>query len=302
MKFQFNLNFFLNKSLAIGAALSLTLFTMSCSDYTTQTIEIERANGYQIGAQWNRSALDQSHWAERQVFRLYRLFQSDVGVGVYLGEFNSKHLMLTANHNFPDLESCDEDINFITMKNDWSHYYYCTEIVFRSIETDSLIFSFTSDDFEALSKIQPASISDQRVQSQEALTLITARREDITNFYTQHYTDESIECRAITSEFRVLQDMDQNAQDPIQSWSQPIGCDGMHGDSGAPIYNQDQKLVGILWTGKFPKDSSSNTLTPMNQNLIWENYNYMVPFFKIIEELQGTNELDSATQEFLNSI
>lgn len=306
MKFQSNI-IMISKSVVSKTTLCFILILAACSKFESkqpQSPNVDRVNEYQIGAEWNRTPLSSEHWSTNQVFRLYRLYQSDVGVGVYLGAFKGKHLMLTVNHNFPDLEQCDEDINFIVYKKTESFYYYCNQIIHRFIENDALIFSFTSDNLIALSHLEPVLLNKQNLTPKDQLKLITARRDNIVNFQTQHYSDRGKDCRILSPEIKFLADLDETSKTTTQSWSQSVGCDGMHGDSGAPIYNSANEITGLLWTGKHPKDEKSSFINPSEPRLIWENYNYMVPTVKIIEELQVSKQektLDESLLTFLKS-
>ncbi len=102
------------------------------------------------------------------------------------------------------------------------------------------------------------------------------------------------ECRVFskTGEARKLEDPDPINPLGYAAWSFAHGCDISHGDSGSPLISiEGGDIVGINWTGKFPKtpttqsNSGLSALFDAEDESLWSEMNYGVPANKIKELL-----------------
>ena len=122
------------------------------------------------------------------------------------------------------------------------------------------------------------------------------------------------DCKVFSEQgdYRFMADPDVLNPGPYKAWSFALGCDVSHGDSGSAIVDRENgKVVGIIWTGKIPKDSKvqdSDYLTQVleeNSPEIWTELNYAVPASKIREVLQNiidSGSLDEDTSETLQNL
>jgi hypothetical protein len=86
---------------------------------------------------------------------------------------------------------------------------------------------------------------------------------------------------------------------PNKVWSFANGCDVSHGDSGSAMFNRNTgEIVGLIWTGRIPKDASvqksdylREILDENNSKEIWQQLSYAVPAEKIKDVL--TQELEA---------
>ena len=97
-----------------------------------------------------------------------------------------------------------------------------------------------------------------------------------------------------------------------KAWSFAVGCDASHGDSGSAMVDRESgKVVGIIWTGKFPKVENVqhsdylNKMLASNSAEIWQELNYAVPSMKIQMIIQATilnEKLDSKVKTILQEV
>lgn len=119
----------------------------------------------------------------------------------------------------------------------------------------------------------------------------------------QWSTDTSEDCQVLDHEPRRLKDPDKGSPTNTVSWSIPIGCDAHDGDSGAPVFSVNNDLVGIIWTGQYPKEKFSVPMRDLSLDEIWKRANFMIPVSKVLEELQSqVDSKDSETQKIINGI
>ncbi len=103
------------------------------------------------------------------------------------------------------------------------------------------------------------------------------------------------DCLAFSSpeQSRLMADPDQFNPGSYSAWSFAVGCDVSHGDSGsAMVHRVTGQVLGLIWTGKFPKvtriqDSGYlwSLLTLEDHEDIWGELNYAIPASKIKEAI-----------------
>ena len=248
-----------------------------------------RDNRYQIGENWERKLVTNQESFAGQIFQLYRLGMGSVGTGFYIGKIAGKHLVMTAAHTYKDLVSCKDEINFIAKSKDFDFHFYCSGWSFQLKENDILFFEVLASDVSAYEKLHAVDFVNKKpINKGDRLKLLTIKRNS-PEFSFDWFIDESSDCIVLSDKSRVLEDPDsailESGESKIKSWSLPVGCDGMHGDSGAPVFNEDFKLVGVLWTGKYPKTNNVADIKNLNEDTIWNELNYIVPISKISDEL-----------------
>jgi len=268
-----------------------------------------RDNPYQIGAEWNRAPVKNEDDYAGQIFQLYRAGMGAVGTGFYIGEFGGKHLVMTAAHTYKDLVSCEDEVSFIAKSEKFDLYFFCSGWSYQLKDNDILFIEIASDDEGAFEKLKAVKFSNREFSKGDQLRLLTIDR-DMPEFSFHWSVDESVDCVLMSSLSRTLKDPDsvilQDGEKKISSWSLPVGCDGMHGDSGSPVLNSESELVGVLWTGKHPKTSQVESIKNLSDKAIWSELNYIVPASKISEELHGIvsgqNYLSLYTKTMLQNI
>lgn len=252
-----------------------------------------RENSYQIGLSWNRKILDDTSKVAGQIFQLYRNGMGAVGTGTYLGEIGGRHLVMTAAHTYNQLSSCKEEVSFIAKSEEFDLYFSCSGWSYKLYENDILFFEIESFDEGAFEKLNPVSFSSRELIKGEPLQMITIERQ-MPGFNFNWFVDDSSECILLEDHGRYFKDPDDvilsEELNRLTSWSLPIGCDGQRGDSGAPVFDKDLGLAGVLWTGKYPKTDVSNSLKSLTADSVWSNFNYMVPMSTVDAEISSILE------------
>jgi len=247
-----------------------------------------RENPYQIGENWDRELVTNKGDYAGQVFQLYRSGMGAVGTGFYLGEFSGKHIVMTAAHVYKDLVSCEDEISFIAKSEDFDFYFYCSGWSFQLKDNDVLFFEIDSRDEGAFDVLKAINFSNGELVKNDPLRLVTINR-DIPDFSFSWYIDQSVDCILMDENSKVIVDPDSvvlvDGEDKISSWSLPVGCDGMQGDSGAPVFDENFGLVGLLWTGKHPKTNQVESIVDLAEDVVWSELNYIVPISKVADEL-----------------
>lgn len=244
---------------------------------------------YQIGEAWDRTTMEDPKHFPYQVFQLYRTGMGEVGTGVYLGKFAGRHIVMTAAHVYPELSSCYNEVNFLVHHRSLRFYVTCSDWHYKFEDNDIMLFSIQTENEEHLNLLQAPTFNMVH-ELGEALNLVGINSDYNYNFSWS--VDDKKDCRLLSAQEKILVDPDcgipQN--DALESWSLPIGCDGKHGDSGAPVYDKDHRLKGLLWTGKYPKmDQTSDLLLSdliSQSGSLWKNYNYMVPMTSLQNEIE----------------
>lgn len=280
-----------------------------CGPAEQEVLDFNDLSLYQVGDQWDRVTMEDPKDLAYQTLLLSRTGMGPIGTGVYLGVFGDKHIVMTAAHVYPELSSCSEEVNFLFKHNGLRFYVTCSGWSYKLKDNDVMFFAIQTENPEHLNFFKPVSFDTKHIAG-ESLNLVGVTRD-----YNYDYSwniDDQKDCRLLSSTQKIVIDPDCGVYPgtPTQSWSLPIGCDGKHGDSGAPIFNKDLKLKGLLWTGKFPKQnqSSSQLLNDLQyqSERIWTDYNYIVPISSVEKEidhiLENTFHLSEETRSILESI
>lgn len=237
----------------------------------------------QIGDRWDQEVQERDQTLIKSIFLGGSEFRSTTGQLVYLGQYGETLLFATAAHVVSEeMDICDDLISAFTA--DKKTLFSCEGFILTLPNSDFSFLSMKAADSE--NKIEPVPLQLAAHSSAgQQLHLLTHSliRDEI-------FADHSSDCVLLADEPKILQDPDSSDESQLESWSLPIGCDAQHGNSGAPVINDDGFVVGFLWTGKYPKrHTKSNELMEMlkqKNELVWQEFNFMAPSTKILEELE----------------
>jgi hypothetical protein len=122
------------------------------------------------------------------------------------------------------------------------------------------------------------------------------------------------DCRIFSrpGDVRFMADPDSLNPADYMAWSIAVGCDASHGDSGSSMVDRATgRVVGIIWTGKFPKAEPTHHSDHLAQMLasdspeIWQELNFVVPAKSIQSVIQATlikEKLDAKTAAILAEV
>ncbi|MFK7824118.1 MAG: serine protease [Oligoflexales bacterium] len=252
---------------------------------------------YQLGSEWGKKALSRRNLNKYPPsFQKAALATLRVGgaTGFYIGEYNGYHLVATNHHVMPRESAClGRDVKFKLLEKS----FVCKKFFGHWTDIDFALFAIEvnkSEDIELLSRVKlDVDFNSDLYPGQELLTIgYGVANNPIRRIVGTMDSD----CKVFSEqgEFRFMADPDVLNPGPYKAWSFALGCDVSHGDSGSAIVDRESgKVVGIIWTGKIPKDSKVQDSEYLSQILeenspeIWIDLNYAVPASKIREILQN---------------
>jgi hypothetical protein len=251
---------------------------------------------YRIGDEWGKKVVTNEDLNSNIHFKRMALATAKVGggTGFYLGKFNGKHIMATNHHVCETSSDC-----------------LYTQVVFTALTQKFEIVEF----FGSWPEIDLALfVINIETQQQETALLNVASNfafnEDVVHgqqLVTIGYGTGSNPARRLvanqdsdcvtfskTGEYRLMADPDDLNPGPYKAWSFANGCDVSHGDSGSAMMDKKSgKVIGIIWTGRIPKNpivQSSSFLNGLLLNpteTIWKELSYGVPAIKMKEFLSN---------------
>lgn len=253
---------------------------------------------YQLGDKWSRNLTKAFHENHKTVIRGTvatddGLVSSNFTVLDFVSD--EEALFLAAVHALPE---CSEEAVVLRTK-DRVMYGYCSGIYAVVPETDAVIFSLKFFDVNLKEELQPVSFATS-VQQGDRLKFYTMGQDRLIPGYFPLYSDADIDCLLVSGSEKQIADPDP--VNPIPDsvfWSLAVSCDVIHGDSGGIVVNRENQLVGMVWTGAFPKDPKLTTEvllnlarenSPETDEIIWSGLNYAVPGYRIFQHLQMIQE------------
>jgi hypothetical protein len=257
------------------------------------------AKSYQVGSTW-----DKKHIAKAS--SSVQILKESIGeIGsratiFYIGEFNNKHLAVTNNHVCPNQSTSPQRVTNRCVNQSIYFSYYRNRrgkvlegkvsnalLVLKSLDLSVLEISFTNlDQFE---RAPTALIFSDRAPylNQELISIGYGVHNN--EYGVLKIEEDSFDCQVFSRETRLVQDPDTLNPVGYKVNSFLHGCDVSHGDSGSPILDRNSfEVVGLLWTGKYPKSDSISQAGFENLPIefLWKELNYASPGFQIKEKLE----------------
>jgi hypothetical protein len=250
--------------------------------------------GYQLGDSWDRKPSPAFHTNHQTVVRgtvstERGLISSNFIFMEKLSE--SEGLFIATVHALP---KCEEDGVVLYSKEKKLHGY-CSGVYAIVPETDAVLVSIEFFESKDLSALIPVEFAESYAGGERVRFFGIEQDLYIPGYYPL-VSDSHFDCLLLASTERRI--VDPDTIHPVSAealWSLPITCDIQHGDSGGMVVNRSNQLVGVLWTGAYPKLSrwsSQELLNLMNANdlaqmeLIWSQLNYIVPAQRILKARQ----------------
>lgn len=266
------------------------------ADRDTSDWSVEFANKYQLGDEWGKKAVTQDTLASAgPVFQRAARATAKVGgaTGFYLGTFNGKHIVATNHHVIPRAPGCQgRKAKFPLLKK---KEFGCVTVLGSWSDIDLALFEIavsSPEDAQMLSEVAGSFDFQNDVRTGQAL--LTIGFGVASNPFQQMVANQDADCKVFSkdAEYRHMADPDKVNPGTYNAWSFANGCDVSHGDSGSAMVDRlTGKVVGIIWTGRVPKNSQVQTsanldaLLQSQSEIIWEELSYAVPAKKIGEFL-----------------
>lgn len=255
---------------------------------------------YQIGGEWGKKSVTQEDLRSSENFS--RMAHSTAKVrsatGFYLGQFNGQFVVATNHHVCPSADSCRPGlaINFTLLGvRPVIQQFYGT---WPEIDLAMFSIQMNAADAAKLNAVAtPFSFNKDTYRGQKLLTI----GHGVANNPGQALVaNQDSDCMVYSAaaEYRLMADPDDFNPGPYRAWSFSNGCDVSHGDSGSAMMDRETgEVVGIIWTGKIPKNQKVQTAEYMktlfeNPNEdVWEELSFAVPAAKMKTYL--ANQIDN---------
>lgn len=251
---------------------------------------------YQLGSEWGKRRV----WAqdlEGKSAAFTRGAQAaaylSVGAtGFYLGRFNGVHVVATNHHVCPTAADCVGETASLRLLG-------------LRLRVTGFLVSIKSIDFTLLAVEAPRGSEAKlaRIARPFAFHQPVYRGQRLMTFgfgvagNPQNYLvgNNDADCRVFSKngDYRLMGDPDKFNPVGYAAWSFVHGCDISHGDSGSALLDRDTgAIVGILWTGRFPKKKRAQDSARLDEWFragspeLWSELNYGIPSTIIGQKLQ----------------
>lgn len=245
------------------------------------------SQNYTVGKSWDKKPIQKTP----RKFHPYLQSIGEIGSSAttfYIGHNRKKYYAVTNSHVCPNSQHClNKRVEFPYYRNQRGSSLKAFVVNTPIIET-SLDFALLEIQFQNLETFAkpPKALKFSSKIPRYLQPLISSGYGSYQNEYGVLKTEIGGDCRVFSkvNDIRKIKDPDEINPFPYRVYSFLIGCDVSHGDSGSPLLNlKTGEVLGLLWTGKMPKDQSIRTpyLTRLPYNYLWTQLNYAVPSFMI---------------------
>lgn len=284
--------------IAISMGLSSAFALANATPRSPQLARVIDAlnDTYQIGTEWGKQVVTAESMAENAVLNSIAMSTARVrggGTGFYLGKHNGQYLMGTNFH------VCEESSDCVNRTAEFSMAGFTVNIKgflgsWNNVDFALITLDLTNSQAEALEPY--VNHLGLNASLEKGLELMTAGFGIANNPRRQLVVNMDSDCKVYsdTDSFRLMADPDELNPGPYKAWSFANGCDISHGDSGSAMINRATgEVVGIIWTGRIPKNKEVRNQTYLDSlyddglDGVWTQLSYAVPMPKIAEQLQS---------------
>ncbi len=247
------------------------------------------ASDYQMGGEWGKyvvtpQMLDSASAAFKR--GAYAAAKVSSATGFYLGTFAGYQIVATNHHVLPRANRCTSAYFPLLNKS-----FKCDKFFGTWTDVDLALFSIrvnSEADVAALNAV--GKNFDFDAELSPGRELLTIGFGVGNNPGQKMVANQDTDCVVYSgaNDFRFMADPDDLNPGPYKAWSFANGCDVSHGDSGSAMLDRSTgNVLGIIWTGRIPKNSKVQTSEYMRNLLanpteeIWEELSYGVPAVKI---------------------
>lgn len=267
---------------------------------------------YRIGDEWGKVPFSAEHSNVPLFLKMAKATaRIGGGTGFYLGKFANLHLVATNHHVCPRAVMClNSQSDFVLLKKK----YRISKFFGSWPEIDLALFAIevrTEDEPLLAAVSSPFDFSNSLYRGQPLVTIGFGTGG---NPARQLMLNADSDCVVFSdeNEFRLMADPDDLNPGPYKAWSFANGCDVSHGDSGSAMMDRETgQVVGIIWTGRIPKNPSVQASSYLSQLLkapseeIWQELSYGVPAMaigKYLEEVVKSEQTKPDVKAVLSEI
>jgi hypothetical protein len=228
--------------------------------------------------------------------------------GFYIGKFDGVHVMATNHHVQPTMSCSGRTVTFPLLDN---LRFSCTRVFGSWEPIDLALFEIAVPREEDAAKLAAvASNFTFNDEIRKGTPLITIGFGIAGNPQHKMMGNQDSDCRVVSkdADYQYMADPDEINPGTYKAWSFSHTCDISHGDSGSAMVDRNTgKPVGIVWTGRIPKDPRVQNSAYLEQVFqsdgadVWTEMNYAVPATKMREHIASVIA-DAATPEATRSV
>jgi hypothetical protein len=268
---------------------------------------------YQIGTEMGKKLVTSDQMASESAF-FVRMAKATAKVrtatGFYIGFFNGFHVVATNHHVCPSVAAClNSDVRFPMLDN---RTFEVTKVfgTWDSIDL-ALLAIDVRDQTEADLLAEVANNFEFNEAPGHGSMLTTMGFGIANNPGRQLFANQDSDCKVFSrpDDIRLMADPDELNPGPYKAWSFSNGCDVSHGDSGSAMMDRETgKIVGIIWTGKIPKNPKvrdagyTDRVFAEYSAEIWTELSLAVPAVKMKEVLEEVAANGSTSEETATTI
>ena len=217
----------------------------------------------------------------------------DRATGFYLGKFAGAHVVAT-NHHVLSTMSCMGRIATFPLLDEVQ--LSCERVLGTWSSIDLALFQVSVGDATEAKLAEVGGNFRFYDEVRAGQSLMTIGFGVAGNDDGVMMANQDADCRVLSKdgEYRRMADPDPTNPGWFEAWSFSHTCDVSYGDSGSAIVDRKSGLpVGILWTGRFPKQARVQSSAYLQQLLgteqadVWTEMNYAVPATKIREHIES---------------
>jgi hypothetical protein len=251
---------------------------------------------YQMGSEFGKKPVtDAGLSSAPDTYRRAARATAMVGgaTGFYLGKFAGTHVMATNHHVYTSMSCAGRSVVFPLLGN---LRLTCNRMFGTWTDIDLALFAIDVPRPEDEAKLAAVAANftfhDEIVKG---MPLITIGFGVAGNPQRVMMGNEDADCRVMSksADYRFMGDPDSKNPADYKAWSFSHACDVSHGDSGSAMVDRNTgRPVGILWTGKIPKDATVQSSDYLSQVFatdgddVWTEMNFAVPATKMREFLE----------------
>lgn len=240
-------------------------------------------DAYRVGSVFSRIAAEKSSLGPEQQASIVSIGRA---TGFYLGDLQDRSFFITNRHVIRSEQLCRASV-----VRTQAGVFPCRRLVGSWEEIDLAIIETS-----LVNGLVPLKFdTETEIKAGDAMSVAGFGRWPQLSAVPTLTVNEDDDCRAFLGQGAAMQLSDPDEINPTPGfvWSLPMGCDVMHGDSGAPVLSRGTgKVVGIVWTGVFPKPAIAQDSAELRKMLAAQKaesqliLNYMVPSVSIAEVLR----------------
>ncbi len=248
---------------------------------------------YRIGDEWGKHPVSSKDIEDPNILRMSQATARVTGAtGFFIGVYGGKYVVASNHHVCPTAGDC---LNTQARFTALSKQFTITEFYGTWTDIDLSLFAIEVTDPNDKKLLQsvasPFSFANNLHRGEQ---LVTIGYGIGSNPMRNQVVNKDSDCKVFSDEgeFRFMGDPDKLNPGPYKAWSFANGCDVSHGDSGSAMMDAvTGEVVGIIWTGKIPKDPKVQSTAFLDQLIanptedVWNELSFAVPAVKIGEFL-----------------